>query len=84
MQRPGLSLSGYLKNHATKRIIVFGKVEIKYLRDLDPNRRVERLEAIITEDTPAIIIARRYRPPTELRRLAERKEFPYFAPLFRR
>lgn len=78
VQRPGLSLSGYLKNHATKRIIVFGKVEIKYLRDLDPDVRVARLEAIITEETPAIIIARRYRPPTELRRLAEKKGIPLF------
>ena len=41
--RPGLSLSGYLKGHAGKRILIFGKVEIEYLRDLDPNVRIERL-----------------------------------------
>lgn len=78
VQRPGLSLCGYLKNHAIKRILIFGKVEIEYLRDLDPDVRIARLEAIVTEHTPAIIIARRYRPPKELRALAERKSIALF------
>lgn len=78
VQRPGLSLSGYLKNHAVKRILIFGKVEIEYIRDLDPDTRVKRLEAIVTEHTPAIIIARRYRPPKELRALSDRNHIPLF------
>lgn len=77
-QRPGLSLSGYLKNHAAKRIIIFGKVEIEYLRDLEPDVRLARLETIVTEHTPAVIIARRYRPPKELRLLAEKKSIALF------
>jgi HPr kinase/phosphorylase len=77
-QRPGLSLCGYLKNHATKRILIFGKVEMEYLRDLDPKLRIERLEEILTADTPAIIIARRYRPLKELKTLAERHAIPLF------
>lgn len=78
VQRPGLSLCGYLKNHAVKRILIFGKVEIEYLRDLDPEVRLARLEAIVTDHTPAIIIARRYRPPKDLRALAERKSIALF------
>ena len=78
VHRPGLSLCGYLKNHAEKRILIFGKVEIEYLCDLDPDVRIARLEAILKEDTPAIIIARRYRPPKELRVLAERHAIPLF------
>lgn len=76
VQRPGLSLCGYLKSHAVKRILIFGKLEIEYLRDLDPEVRVTRLAAILTERTPAIIITRRYRPPKELRALAERESIP--------
>jgi HPr kinase/phosphorylase len=76
--RPGLSLSGYLKNHAVKRILIFGKVEIEYLRDLDPHVRIGRLEAILTVHTPAIIVARRYRPLKEIRTLAERHSIPLF------
>jgi HPr kinase/phosphorylase len=78
VQRPGLSLCGYLKNHETKRILIFGKVEIEYLRDLDPEVRTARLEAIVSEHTPAIIITRRYRPPRELRALAERNSIALF------
>ena len=82
VQRPGLSLSGYLKNHAGKRILIFGKVEIEYIRDLDPEIRISRLQAIVTEHTPAIIIARRYRPSKELRSLAEKNGIPLFRTKF--
>lgn len=75
-QRPGLSLSGYLKSHAHNRILIFGKVEIEYLRDLTPKLRVERLEAILSPDTPAVIVARRYRPPKELSTLCEKNQIP--------
>jgi HPr kinase/phosphorylase len=74
--RPGLSLSGYLKSHADKRILIFGRVEIEYLLDLDPELRVERLKAILTSRTPAVIVARRYRPPKELLALCEKIEVP--------
>lgn len=76
--RPGLSLSGILKDHAVKRILIFGKVEIKYLFELDPKVCIERLDSILTSQTPAVIIARRYRPPKELVRLCEKKSIPLF------
>ncbi|MBI2810452.1 MAG: HPr(Ser) kinase/phosphatase [Candidatus Melainabacteria bacterium] len=34
VQRPGLSLSGYLKNYVSQRILIFGNVETHYLKDL--------------------------------------------------
>ncbi|MFI5342953.1 MAG: HPr(Ser) kinase/phosphatase [Chlamydiales bacterium] len=77
-QRPGLSLSGYLKNYANKRILIFGRVEIEYLRDLDSKTRIARLKGILEEDTPAVIIARRYRPPKELRAICEKAGIPLF------
>lgn len=76
--RPGLSLAGILKDHASKRILIFGKVEIKYLFELESAVCVERLDAILTAQTPAVIIARRYRPPKELIRLCEKKSIPLF------
>ncbi len=76
--RPGLSLSGILKNHSSKRILLFGKVEIKYLFELESVVRIERLEALLTIQTPAVIIARRYRPPKELVRLCDKKSIPLF------
>lgn len=78
VQRPGLSLTGYLKHHAKKRILVFGKVEVEYLRHLTVPSRVSRLKAILTDKTPAVIIARRYRPPKELLELCQEREIPLF------
>lgn len=81
--RPGLSLCGYLKNHADKRILIFGKVEIEYLRHLDSKIRIDRLNAILNTPTPAVILARNYRPPKELRALCEKYQIPLFkTPLF--
>jgi len=74
--RPGLGLAGYLKSHALKRILIFGKVEIGYLRDLAAPLRLSRLEALLTSKTPAVIIARGYTPPKELVTLCESKNMP--------
>lgn len=76
--RPGLGLSGYLKNHARKRILIFGRVEMEYLRDLSPEVRVSRLDALFSMQTPCVIIARRYRPPKEMIELCETYSIPLF------
>lgn len=76
--RPGLSLSGYVKNHAYKRILVLGKVEIEYLRALDSDVREERLKGILSPQTPAVIVTRRFIPPKELCRLCRKREIPLF------
>jgi HPr kinase/phosphorylase len=76
--RPGLSLSGYIKGHASKRMLVFGKVEVEYLKDLEDKTRIKRLEPILTERTPAVIVARRLKPPKELVALCQTKGIPLF------
>lgn len=76
--RPGLSLSGYLNGHVGKRILILGKVETEYLKDLDPKVRVNRLESILQTQTPAVIIARRLKPAKELVELCQKKEIPLF------
>jgi len=79
VHRPGLSLSGYLKGHAFKRLLVFGKVEVEYLRSLDEQMQTDRLKSILDPElTPAVIIARRYRPPKALQRLCNQLNIPLF------
>lgn len=78
VHRPGVALAGYLKSHAYQRILVFGKVELEYLRDLEPGLRVERLRAILSSDTPAVVVTRRYRPPRELISLCNDESLPLF------
>lgn len=78
VHRPGLTLAGHLKSHASKRILVFGKVELEYLRELEPKVQIERLRPILLPETPAVVVARRYRPPKELVRLCEDENLPLF------
>lgn len=76
--RPGLSLSGYLKGHIAKRILVFGKVEIEYLKDLTSEVRKERLDPILTPQTPAVIVSKKYGSLKELTELCETRAIPLF------
>lgn len=76
--RPGLPLAGYMKSHAQKRILIFGKVEIEFLRDLSEEKRIERLSVLLQMPSPAVILARRYRPPKELANLCEKHQVPLF------
>ena len=47
VQGPGLGLSGYLKGYTAKRFLVFGDIEIRYLRDLNKKTRLERLRGVL-------------------------------------
>ena len=66
VERPGLSLSGYMKGYLPKRLLVFGRVEIDFLRDLSVEARTQRMQALLTKETPAVIVAQRLKPPREL------------------
>lgn len=78
VHRPGLSLSGYLKNYVSQRLLVFGNVETLYLKDIDKIVRVERLRGILTKETPAVIVAGRYQPVKELVNFCEQDGIPLF------
>ena len=76
--RPGLSLAGYLKNYTNQRILVFGPMEMSYLRDLDPETRLARVQGVLTPKTPALVIAGRESIPKEIIQLCEKKSIPLF------
>lgn len=76
--RPGLSLSGYMKGYKSNRMLVFGRPEIIYLKDLDAKLRMQRLKAILDDDTPAVIVSKGYKPPKELIKVATEKKIPVF------
>jgi HPr kinase/phosphorylase len=76
VHRPGLSLSGYLKNYVSQRILIFGNVETAYLKDLSKEIRLERLRNILTPNTPAVIVAGRFQPVKELVLFCEQDGIP--------
>jgi HPr kinase/phosphorylase len=78
IHRPGLSLSGYVKNFASFRLLVFGRGEMEYLKQLDQVTKRQRLDDIFTTQTPLVIVARRYRPTKELMEACEKRNVPLF------
>jgi len=78
VHRPGLSLTGYKKNLVTARVLIFGKTELEYLREMDAEIRRERLESILTESTPVVMITKRFRSPKELKVICEKNGIPLF------
>lgn len=82
VQRPGLSLAGYMKGFAPSRMLVMGRQEIEYLRELDAATRRIRLSSILSKATPAIIIAKGCAAPKELLLLAEETRISLFKAAF--
>jgi len=77
VQRPGLSLAGYLKKFTNRRVLIFGKLEILYLKDLDLKIQKERLERIL-KNTPAVIVARKSTIPRALIDVCKSLSIPLF------
>lgn len=78
VHRPGLSLTGYLKGFVSSRILVFGKQEIEYLKEVDSTTREMRLRHILTSKTPAVITARGSKPPKEMIAICDQGHIPLF------
>lgn len=78
VQRPGLSLSGYLKGFVSARMLVIGKQEMDYLSEMNPKLILKRFQSILTQTTPAVILAKRAKPPKELIQQCEKKGIPLF------
>lgn len=81
VQRPGLSLSGYLKHHIYESLLIFGKQEIEYLNELPPALRQERLAQLIHSKTPAVFITQST-SEHELLKICHAKQIPLlYSPL---
>jgi len=78
IERPGLGLAGYVKGYSEKRVLVFGRVEMGYLKDLDKNLRYQRLKGILFTKVPAVIVARNFKPTQELIKICEEVGIPLF------
>lgn len=58
IQRPGLSLIGYLRGFVPHRFLVFGKTESHYLQNLDHQTKKERFNQILKPQTPAVFVCK--------------------------
>lgn len=79
VERPGLTLAGYLKGQSQNRMLIFGKMEMAYLQDLHANVRLERLQGILCSKVPAVFITTGLEPPIELKELCYKLKIPLFS-----
>ena len=77
-ERPGLSLTGYIKNRSVGRILIFGRAEIDYLLGLEKDVQEKRLAQVILEDVPAVIVSRGLEPLEAIRARCLNLRIPLF------
>lgn len=72
VNRPGLQLSGFIKEYPYKRIQIIGSAETAYLRELDEDIRYERLSKVLSKEIPCLIFAHETEVPEVVKELAEK------------
>lgn len=76
VHRPGLSLTGYSLRKIDRRLLLFGRVELEFLKSLKPEVRTERLKGVVTEKNPVVFISRGLIPPKELLEVCQKLKIP--------
>lgn len=76
MNRPGLALTGFFQYFANQRLQIFGLAEFTYLKSLDQEEKLKRLEALFEQQIPGIVITRNRKAPKEILDFAERYKVP--------
>lgn len=66
IHRGGLALTGYLDHHIYQRILLFGKVEIEYLRTLESDVIKQRIKTVLNSETPLLIVSKNLQPLPEI------------------
>ena len=78
LERPGLALTGFLGDYSIKRIVVFGGVEINYLKSLPVKVRAKRLSQVLSSSIPLVLVTRGMQPLNEIFEICKEKEIPLF------
>ena len=78
IERPGLALTGFMKGSLPNRMLVFGNVEMEYLRSLSSVVRKRRLSKLLTSKLPMVILSRENNPFPEMKELCDRRSIPLF------
>ena len=76
LNRPGLALSGFLDYFDHDRIQMLGKSEHGFLLDLDADTRRARVDELIRQKPPAVIITRSLEVLPEVEKSCRRYEVP--------
>lgn len=73
ISRPGLEMAGYFTFYPADRIQLLGKTELSFFNLLEKEEKIDRMERLCSDNTPAIIVAHGMSVPKELIECAEKK-----------
>ncbi|MBS2970581.1 HPr kinase/phosphorylase [Metabacillus sp. KIGAM252] len=76
LSRPGLEIAGYFAYYPKDRVQILGKTELSFFEKLSRHEKEERMTALCTPITPAIIVSRELDIPEELTEASERSGVP--------
>ncbi len=82
LHRPGLALAGFVDLFSFSRVQIFGNTEMRYLTQLNYDRRVKTIERIFKFSIPCIILTDDNKPFPELIDLSNKYNIPLFGTPF--
>lgn len=74
--RPGLEMAGYFDHFPARRVQLLGKTEVTFLASLSREERMDRMERLCSQVTPAIVVAHTMEAPVELVEAANQVGIP--------
>jgi HPr kinase/phosphorylase len=78
IHRPGLALAGYVGLFTYDRVQVFGNTEIRYLKSMPLEKRIEAFNTLFKFEIPCIVITNKNSMDKELLKIAEDHNVPVF------
>lgn len=76
ISRPGLEMAGYFNFYPAERIQLLGKTELSFFASLPKEERIDRMERLCSDLTPAVIISHGMEVPEELMVESEKTGIP--------
>ncbi|MDB5085682.1 MAG: HPr kinase/phosphorylase [Bacilli bacterium] len=77
INRPGLALAGFFKNHPKDRIQLLGNTELQFLLTMEEHEQHDRFHQLCSyEETPCILVSRKQEVTDRLTAIATSKGIP--------
>ncbi len=76
IHRPGLALAGFIELFSYSRVQVLGNTEIRYIRGLEAEERLNSIHRLLEFDIPCLFVAHGNEVPAELLDRAEERRIP--------
>ena len=78
LHRPGLALAGFVELFSSKRVQLFGNTEMRFIEQLDENKKLSSLERLFKFDIPCLVISNGNPPTKEMLHLSDKYNIPIF------